>query len=144
MKWKSKFFIMLTPKEKLNILMSNKAYVYLLVAAFFRFAGGYSLGYWSKDYFQNVYPEYNDAFTTYYFLILLFGSVPSELIGGYLCDKYEPKYPYIKGYLSATGAFLGGIFIVFTFLIKSSFRLQMIAYYFEYLFAEVFFGPSYA
>jgi hypothetical protein len=75
---------------------------------------------------------------------LLFGSVPSELIGGYLCDKYEPTYPYIKGFLSAAGAFLGAICIVFTFLIKSSFRLQMIAYYFEYLFAEVFFGPSYA
>lgn len=124
--------------------MANKAYVYLLVAAFFRFAGGYSLGYWSKDYFSNAYPEQNDAYTTYYFLILLFGSVPSELIGGYLCDKYEPKHPYIKGYLSASGAFLGAICIVFTFIIESSFRIQMVAFYFEYLFAEVFFGPSYA
>jgi len=51
LKWKSKFFIKLTPWQKFYILMSNKAYVYLLIAAFFRFAGGYSLGYWSKDYF---------------------------------------------------------------------------------------------
>ena len=103
--------------------MANKAYVYLLAAAFFRFAGGYSLGYWSKEYFSKKYPDDNDAYTTYYFLILLFGSVPSELIGGYLCDKYEPQYPYIKGYLSATGAFLGAICIVFTFLIESSFGI---------------------
>lgn len=58
--WKSKFNRDLGPIEKLNLLVSNKAYVYLLLAAFFRFAGGYSLGYWAKSYFANVYPEYNN------------------------------------------------------------------------------------
>lgn len=53
----------------------------------------------------------------------MFGAVPSELIGGYICDKYEPKYPSIKGFISATGAFIGAIFIVFTFLIKTNFYL---------------------
>ena len=38
----------------------NKAYVYLLLAAFFRFAGGYSLGFWAKQYFSGVYPEYDN------------------------------------------------------------------------------------
>jgi len=124
--------------------LSNKAYVFLLLAAFFRFAGGYSLGFFAKSYFSGVYPDNDGDFTIGYFLILLFGSVPSELIGGYVCDKYEPRYPAIKGNVSAAGAFLGSIFIILTFLIKSNFWLQMAAYYFEYLFAEVFFGPSYA
>lgn len=74
----------------------------------------------------------------------MFGGIPSEMIGGYIADKYEPKIPGIKGYLSAAGAFLGAICIVFTFMIKLGFWWQMFFYYFEYLFAEVFFGPSYA
>ena len=70
--------------------------------------------------------------------------MPSELLGGYICDKYEADIPQIKGWLSALGAFLAAICIVFTFFIKTGFWWQMLAYYFEYLFAEVFFGPSYA
>ena len=130
--------------QKVEILLSNKAYVYLLIASFFRFSGGYALGIWTKSYFSKVYPDMQDEFAVAYFLILIFGSVPSELIGGYIGDTYEQDYPRVKGYLSATGAFIGSIFIVLTFLIKSSFWLQIIAYYFEYLFAEVFFGPTYA
>ena len=115
-----------------------------MCASFFRFAGGYSLGYWAKSYFSGVYPDKEDAYAEFYFLILLFGGMPSELIGGYICDKYEPAIPGIKGYVSAGGAFLGAICIVFTFMIKSNFEIQMVMYYFEYLFAECFFGPSYA
>ena len=124
--------------------MYNKTYIFLLLASFFRFMGGYTLGFWAKDYFSKTYPENNNEFAIAYFLILIFGSVPSELIGGYICDKYEPAYPKIKGYISAGGAALGSIFIVFTFLIESTFWLQITTYYFEYLTAEVFFGPSYA
>jgi hypothetical protein len=53
----------------------------------------------------------------------MLGGVPSELIGGFICDKYEPKYYGIKGIVSAAGAFLGSIFIIFTFYIKSNFYL---------------------
>ena len=67
--------------------MKNKAYVYLLFAAFFRFMGGYSLGYWAKRFFSDNYPEYNNQFSIAYFFILLFGGIPSEIIGGYICDR---------------------------------------------------------
>lgn len=74
----------------------------------------------------------------------MFGGIPSELIGGIIADRMEPQIPGIKGYLSAAGAALGAVCIVLTFLVKTGFWWQMLAYYFEYLFAEVFFGPSYA
>lgn len=77
-------------------------------------------------------------------MILLFGGIPSEMMGGYICDKYEPRDAGIKGKLSAFGALFGAIFTILTFYIKTNFFVQMVAYYFEYLFAEVFFGPSYA
>jgi sugar phosphate permease len=109
--------------QKVNMLVTNRAYMLLLCAALFRFAGGYSLGFWAKQYFSGVYPDYNDEYTTLYFLILIFGGIPSELLGGYICDKYEPKYPSIKGFISAAGAFLGSICIIFCFLIPSNFYL---------------------
>jgi len=47
-KWKTNFFVELTPLEKVGLLVTNKAYMLLLCAALFRFAGGYSLGFWAK------------------------------------------------------------------------------------------------
>lgn len=143
-KWRSEFHVELGIKEKFWLLVSNKAYMYLLAAAFFRFMGGYSLGYWAKNYFSGVYPDYENEFATAYFFILVLGGIPSELIGGYIGDKYEPTIPGIKGYLSAAGAFFASFFIVFTFILQTSFWWKMAFYYLEYLFAEVFFGPSYA
>jgi sugar phosphate permease len=102
-------------------MLQNKAFVYLLIAAFFRFAGGYCLGYWSKSYFSGVYPEYQVEYATLYFLILLFGGIPSELLGGYICDKYERDIPGIKGIVSAAGAFIGAFFVIFTFGFKTNF-----------------------
>ena len=75
---------------------------------------------------------------------MVFGGIPSELIGGYLTDTYEAKYPRNKGYLSTGGAALASICIVFVFILKGGFWTKIVFYYFEYLFAEVFFGPSYA
>ena len=74
----------------------------------------------------------------------MFGSVPSELIGGYLSDKYEDTYPRVKGHVSAAGAFLASIFAALLFFMKTNFWVSMVFYYFLYLTGEVFFGPSYA
>jgi hypothetical protein len=63
--------------------------MFLLAATFFRFAGGYMLGFWARKYFSETYPDNVTQFAYSYFLILAFGSVPSELIGGFLTDKYE-------------------------------------------------------
>ena len=88
-KWKSTFKIKLTLCQKIQILIQNKTYFYLLMASFFRFMGGYTIGVWGKNYFSNAYPDRENEFAITYFLILIFGSVPSELIGGYIGDKYE-------------------------------------------------------
>ena len=142
--WRANFILKLTLSMKLKLLATNSAYRYLLLAAFFRMAGGYSIAFWSKKYFTLVFPDYQNEFAIAYFLILIFGSIPSELMGGYITDKYEIKYPWIKGVLSATGAGIGMIFIVFSILIVTNFWIQIVCFYFEFLFAEVFFGPTLA
>jgi len=47
---------------KLKFLFTNKCYVYLLCASFFRFWGGYSLGFLGSKYFNNVYPDYTTQY----------------------------------------------------------------------------------
>lgn len=142
--WRKNLTIELKFSEKLKLLFTNKAYVYLLIAAFFRFAGGYSLGYWATSFFQAAYPDKQSLYSEVYFIILLTGGIPSEMIGGWICDKFEPRVNGIKGIVSASGAALGSIFIILTFYIKTTFAWAMVFYYFEYLTAEVFFGPAYA
>lgn len=47
---------------KMKMLFTNKCYVYLLCASFFRFWGGYSLGFLGANYFENVYPDYKTEY----------------------------------------------------------------------------------
>lgn len=143
-RWRKKYKLKLTFKEKMLVLMRNTAFMFLLAATFFRFAGGYMLGFWARKYFSLIYPDSVNAYALSYFLILVFGSVPSELIGGIITDRCEESYPRIKGHLSAGGAFIASIFVYLTFQVKTTFAIQMVFYYFVYLFGEVFFGPSYA
>lgn len=43
--------------KKLKILFSNKCYVYLVIASFFRFFGGYALGFLGSTFFDFRYPD---------------------------------------------------------------------------------------
>lgn len=45
---------------KLKLLFMNKCFAYLTIASFFRFFGGYSLGFLSATFFLHRYPD-NDA-----------------------------------------------------------------------------------
>ena len=42
--------------------------------------------------------------------------MPSTFIGGYIGDKYEPKFLKIKGYVAAFGAFISCFFIVICYM----------------------------
>jgi nitrate/nitrite transporter NarK len=62
-----------------------------------RFFGGYSLGFWAPSFFQNVYPTYSKQYSIINSLLIIVGGVTSSFIGGYIGDKFEYKYPKIKG-----------------------------------------------
>ena len=45
------------------------------------------------------------------------GGLSASMLGGYLSDKLENKYPSIKGIISGGGAIAAIPFMVFTFFI---------------------------
>ena len=65
-------------------------------------------------------------------------------MGGYITDKYEAKYPRIKGYISGFGALLSCVFIVITYTLQINFYVGMFSLFLAYLSAEMWYGPAHA
>lgn len=76
--------------------------------------------------------------------VVIFGGVTSSFLGGWISDKYEYKYPRIKGIVAAVGSIASIPFIVITYTIQPNFYVAMISYLFAYLTAEVWYGPAHA
>lgn len=100
---------------KMKLLFTNKCYVFLLCASFFRFWGGYSLGFLGAKYFDNVYPDYQNEYAWQNAMVVIVGGLGASVFGGYLADKYEYTYPRIKGYIGGAGALISLPFICITF-----------------------------
>lgn len=100
---------------KMKMLFTNKCYVYLLCASFFRFWGGYSLGFLGSKYFEGVYPDNKNEYAWQNAGVVIVGGLGASVFGGYLADKYEYTYPRIKGYIGAIGALVSVPFICITF-----------------------------
>ena len=126
------------------MLFSNKCFVFMMIGTFFRFMGGYCLGFWGANFYNGNFPEYQTHYSIGNFIVTCFGGMPSSFIGGYIGDKYEKRFPYIKGYVAAFGALFSCVFIVICFILQINFWVSIVSYYFAYLTAEVWFGPFYA
>jgi hypothetical protein len=50
-------------------------------------------------------------------VIVIGGGLPASMLGGYIADKFEGRYPQIKGLISGLGALAATPFIVFTYII---------------------------
>lgn len=81
----------LSTYDKFKVLWDNSTYTYLLLAAFLRIMGRYGIFIWGQKYFITKYPDKKDALSGVYSLILTFGSVPSEIFGGYLANQFNQK-----------------------------------------------------
>jgi hypothetical protein len=91
--------------------------MYLTIASFFRFFGGYSLGFLSATFFLHKYPENDSQYAYMASVIVIGGGVPSCFIGGYLSDKLEDRIPNIKGLIAGLGALAATPFIFITYFI---------------------------
>lgn len=89
--------------------------MYLLVASFFRFWGGYSLGFLWGPFFENRYPDYTTQYGYMGFIIPICAGLPASIIGGYISDKYEKRYTNIKGIIAGGGALAATPFIVIAY-----------------------------
>ena len=97
--------------------MSNRCFIYLVIASFFRFWGGYALGFSGATFFDHRYPFKNQEFATMNAVIIIGGGLSASMVGGTLSDKLEDRVPMIKGLVSGGGALLATPFIFFTFIV---------------------------
>lgn len=125
--------------------MKNKAFVYFIIASTLRFFGGFSLGFWSAPFFQAKWPEEKkNYFPIANAFVVVFGGLTSSYLGGWITDKYEDKYPLIKGQISGFGALASTIFIVITYTLQFNFWVSMASLLCAYLTAEMWYGPAHA
>lgn len=87
----------------------------LLLAGFFRFFGGYSLGFLTAEFFENRYPDYNTQFSIMNAVIVIGGGLPASIIGGLLSDKCEKRVGNIKGLIAGCGALIAVPFICISY-----------------------------
>lgn len=126
------------------LLSKNPCFVYLTIASFFRFFGGYSLGFLSATFFLHKYPD-NDTQYAYMASVIVIGAgLPASFLGGYLADKFEARQPMIKGLIAGLGALAACPFIVVTYIIQPPFWWAILSYYIAYFLAEMWYGPAHA
>lgn len=130
--------------NKCKILATNWCFVSLMLAGFFRFFGGYALGFLCAGFFEQRYPDDVQLFSIMNSVIVVGGGLPASLIGGWISDKYEPTIGSIKGIIAGGGALAATPFIIIAYGWQPSFWGSIISYYFAYFLAEMWYGPSHA
>lgn len=98
-----------------KVLMTNSCFLYLLAAGAMRFFGGYSLGFLSGNFFEKRYPGYDTQFAVANAFVVIGGGLPASMLGGWLSDRYEERYPAVKGWISGGGALLSAPFILLSY-----------------------------
>ena len=101
--------------QRLKILFSNSCFVYLVLAGALRFFGGYSLGFLSGGFFEDRYPDYTKEFSVMNAVIVIGGGLPASMLGGWMSDAWEERYPNIKGLISGVGALVSAPFIAIAY-----------------------------
>jgi len=129
---------------KTKVLLTNPCFIFLLLAGFFRFWAGYSLGFLSGAFFLHRWPEYSDAYSFAGAFIVVGGGLPASIAGGYLSDKYEDRIGSMKGLIAGVGALAAAPFIFIAYVVQPSFWGSIVSYYVAYFIGEMWYGPSHA
>ena len=125
-------------------LATNSGFVYLVIAGFFRFWAGYSLGFLSGSFFEHRWPDYDSTYSVAGAFIVIGGGLPASVLGGILSDKLENRIPSIKGLIAGLGAITATPFIFIAYVVQPSFWGSIVSYYIAYFIGEMWYGPSHA
>ena len=97
-------------KDSAVELWVNPTCRYCTIGCFFRFFGGYAIGFYMQTYFNNVYPTYIDQYAVGNAFAVSACGLFSSISGGYIADVYEKKNVLMsKAYICLASAVLGSI-----------------------------------
>jgi nitrate/nitrite transporter NarK len=111
--------------------------LFLILGSSLRFLGGYSIGFWSPEYFIGKFADDESVYSVLNTIIWGAGGFAASFTGGILADKYKDKRGWI---LAACHAIALGPFIL-AFSVANNFYLSMSLYTLSYLFSEMWIGP---
>ena len=118
--------------------------MFLVIAGFFRFWAGYSLGFLSGKFFEHRWPDYNTTYSFAGAFIVIGGGLPASVLGGLLSEHLESKIPSMKGLIAGLGALAATPFIFIAYVVQPSFWGSIVSYYIAYFIGEMWYGPSHA
>ena len=89
----------------------------LLLASFFRFWAGYSLGLLSGSFLEHRWPDQIENISISQAVTIIGGGLPASMIGGFLADKLEERAPSMRGLIAGLGALIAVPFIFLAFVV---------------------------
>ena len=116
----------------------------MVLAGFFRFWAGYSLGFLTASFFEHRWPDHSTQYSFAGAFIIVGGGLPASVLGGFLSDTLEKKVPSMKGLIAGVGALSAIPFMFVAYIIQPSFWGSICSYYIAYFIGEMWYGPSHA
>lgn len=71
-----------------SAIFKNKVTLFVLISGCFRFFSGFTIGYFVSEYF-GFFSSDTDKFAVLNALALSIGGLISNLVSGYLCDRFS-------------------------------------------------------
>lgn len=122
-------------------LIRNRCTLWILLGGCCRFWQGYTLAYFAIKYFNGTFDQ-PKLFGTVNAVALLFGGFTSNIIGGYISDKYDNVNYRTKSYVGMWMSLLGAPITAACFLTEFSFAFSMTMLFCCYLVCEGWMAPN--
>jgi len=130
----------LTTKEAFAVVFRDKAVVMLILAGGLRFFGGIGIGSFMPQFYQKKFNK-QEEYALINAAVVSVGGALSSYFGGYLADRWSKRQVKARAWVPAIGCLLGLVPFIGT-LYFTNFYVSLVCYFFEYLFAECWFGPA--
>ena len=125
-----------------SALFVNKTSFWVTMGAAIRFWQEQTMAYFNIDYFNGFNKD--SAYSLYSALALVFCGAASNVIAGYLSDKFELRNYRTKSYLGTGMCLIAVPLCILMYLVEGSFAFSMTMFFFEQLLTEGWMPPTIA
>ena len=113
------------------------------ISSSLRFMGGYALGSWIQVFYRRVFGLSSTQISLWLAIIVPVGGLTASYAGGTISDWWKKRRPSASAWVLALCS-IAAIPFLLAMLFASNFRVSFLFLLGEYLFAEMWIGPSVA